>query len=339
MTMARGQLVDSSVTPYYHCISRCVRRAFLCGEGAEHRKQWVEDRLKELASIFAIEVCAYAVLDNHLHVILRLNDAAAASWTNEDTVRRWGKLFPPRGKDRQALEVTDAWVEDRLKDAKWIAECRKRLNDLGWFMKCVKEPLARMANREDECRGTFWEARFKSIAILDEEALLTTLAYVDMNVMAAGMAKTPEESQHTSVKARVDHCREQGILEDIVNQSPDRTRRDTTPEDESFWLVPIHERREQGGTRAGMSAHMSLASYLRLLDWSSRLFRPGKVRIPADVAGILERLSSSVDLWHQRLKKLRETERLYGVVFAVSRESVFRFAESKGVSRAANTAG
>ena len=40
MTMARGKLVDSTVTPYYHCISRCVRRAFLCGEGAEHRKQW-----------------------------------------------------------------------------------------------------------------------------------------------------------------------------------------------------------------------------------------------------------------------------------------------------------
>ena len=189
MTMARGKLVDSSVTRYYHCISRCVRRAFLCGEGCEHRKQWVEDRLKELASIFAIEVCAYAVLDNHLHVVLRLNDASSAGWSDEETVRRWGKLFPPRGKDRQALEVTNAWVEDRLKDAKWIAECRKRLNDLGWFMKCVKEPLSRMANREDECRGTFWEARFKSIAILDEEALLTTLAYVDLNVMAAGMAK------------------------------------------------------------------------------------------------------------------------------------------------------
>ena len=97
MTMARVQLVDSRLTPYYHCISRCVRRAFLCGEGAEHRKQWVENRLKELASIFAIEVCACAVLENHLHVVLRLNDVAAVSWTDEETVRRWGRLFPPRG--------------------------------------------------------------------------------------------------------------------------------------------------------------------------------------------------------------------------------------------------
>ena len=263
MTMARGKLVDSSVTRYYHCISRCVRRAFLCGEGCEHRKQWVEDRLKELASIFAIEVCAYAVLDNHLHVVLRLNDASSAGWSDEETVRRWGKLFPPRGKDRQALEVTNAWVEDRLKDAKWIAECRRRLNDLGWFMKCVKEPLSRMANREDECRGTFWEARFKSIAILDEEALLTTLAYVDLNVMAVGMAKTPEDSPHTSVKARVDHCRELGILDGIVNQPADRTRHDSPPEDESFWLVPVADGRTRGAGFRGQKLDVTVVVALK----------------------------------------------------------------------------
>ena len=107
MTMARGELVDSSVTPFYHCISRCVRRARLCGEGCEHRKQWIEDRLKELTAIFAVEVAAYAVLDNLLHVVLKLNDETVAGWSGEDVVRRWGKLFPPRGKDRQPLEVSD----------------------------------------------------------------------------------------------------------------------------------------------------------------------------------------------------------------------------------------
>ena len=194
-----------------------------------------------------------------------------------------------------------------------------------------------MANREDDCRGTFWEARFKSIAILDEEALLTTLAYVDMNVMAAGMAKTPEESAHTSVKARVEHCRETGKLENVVDQPSDRTRCDTVTEDESFWLVPIQERRELGGQRAGLSAHMSLASYLQLLDWSSRLFRPGKASVPQEAADILSRLGSSPDLWHQRLKKLRDADRLFGVVFATARASITRFAEARRVSRVANT--
>ena len=161
-------------------------------------------------------MAGFAVLDNHLHVVLLLNDRIAAGWTGEEIVRRWGRLFPPRGKDRQALEVTEAWVEFQLKNVKWVEETRKRLNSLGWFMKCLKEPLARMANREDNCKGTFFESRFKSIAILDEEALLTTLAYVDLNPLAAGMAKTPEDSLHTSVKARVDHCREQGMLAEVV---------------------------------------------------------------------------------------------------------------------------
>ena len=68
------------------------------------------------------------------------------------------------------------------------------LQDLGWFMKALKEPLARMANREDDCKGTFWESRYKSIAILDEEALLATCAYIDLNPVAAGIAATTETS-------------------------------------------------------------------------------------------------------------------------------------------------
>ena len=66
MTVARSEIVDLDVTPYYHCISRCVRRAHLCGEGYAHRKQWIEDRLEELANIFAVSVAGFSVLDNHL---------------------------------------------------------------------------------------------------------------------------------------------------------------------------------------------------------------------------------------------------------------------------------
>ena len=339
MTMARGELVDSTVTPYYHCISRCVRRAFLCGEGCEHRKQWIEDRLRELDSIFAVEVAAYAVLDNHLHVVLKLNDVVAAEWSDEDVVRRWGRLFPPRGKDREPLEVSEAWVALQLKDAKWIAESRKRLNSLGWFMKCLKEPLARMANKEDQCKGTFFEGRFKSIAILDEEALLTTLAYVDLNLVAANMAKTPEESEHTSGKARVDHCREQGTLAAVVDQPADRTKHDQPLEDESFWLVPIEDRRERGGKRAGVSPHMNLSGYLQLLDWSSRLLRHGKARVPQEVAGILSRLGSSSDLWQHRMEKLRDRSRIFGTVFATKRSEIDRMAEARGVRKLSNLNG
>ena len=284
-------------------------------------------------------MCAYAVLDNHLHVVLRLNDEVAGAWSDEDVVRRWGRLFPPRGKDRKPLKVTTAWVRERLQAAAWIATARERLNSLGWFMKCLKEPLARMANFEDQCKGTFWEARFKSIAILDEEALLTTLAYVDLNPLAAGMSQAPETSAHTSVKARVEDCRTRGVLDDVADQPADRTRVDQNLEDESFWLAPIEDRRDRGGERAGITSQVNLASYLRLLDWSARLFRPGKSSMPPDVAGILERLGSSGDLWRERLEKLRGRDRIFGVVFATDRSAINRFAAARGVKQLSNLNG
>ncbi len=147
MPLAHAQLVDPSVTRWYHCISRCVRRAFLIGDGPLDRKQWLEDRLRELAETFAIAVAGFAILDNHLHVLVRLDPQRIADWSDEEVVRRWGRLFPPRDRDRQPLSLPKDWIEQRLQDARWLAKTRERLASLSWFMKCLKEPLARLANR------------------------------------------------------------------------------------------------------------------------------------------------------------------------------------------------
>ena len=150
-------------------------------KGPENRKEWIEHRLQELAEIFAVSVGGFSVMDNHLHVLVRLDPDTATGWSDEEVVRRWGRLFPPRDKSRQPLPVSKAWVEWRLQDVQWVATARKRLQSLSWFMKCLKEPLARLANRQDKTRGAFFEERFKSVAILDEESLLATCAYIDLN--------------------------------------------------------------------------------------------------------------------------------------------------------------
>jgi hypothetical protein len=159
MTIARSQLVDTSVARWYHCVSRCVRRAFLLGEGPHDRKGWIETRLEELSQIFSIAVGGFSIMDNHLHVLLRLDLEIADGWSDEEVVRRWGRLFPPRDRSRQALPVPEAWVEDRLKDPRWVATTRERLLNIGWFMKCLKEPLSRLANRQDKVRGAFLKGR------------------------------------------------------------------------------------------------------------------------------------------------------------------------------------
>ena len=95
----------------------CVRRASLCGEGYEHRTQWIENRLEELAGIFAVSVAGFAVLDNHLHVIVRLEGAKLIdTWSDCQVVERWGRLCPPRDKRRNPLPVTEEWIKQKLGD-------------------------------------------------------------------------------------------------------------------------------------------------------------------------------------------------------------------------------
>jgi hypothetical protein len=126
MAIARARLVDLSVSRWYHCLWRCVRKAFLLGEGADNRKAWIENRLEELAQIFAVTVGGFSAMDNHLHVLVRLDPDIGTRWTGEEVVRRWGRLYPPRGKNRQVLPVSDEWIYDRLAHTKWVATARER---------------------------------------------------------------------------------------------------------------------------------------------------------------------------------------------------------------------
>ena len=109
MTRARKELVAVEDTPFYHCISRCVRRAYLCGEdyqsgqNFDHRKLWLVERIKFLSSVFAIDVCAYAVMSNHYHVVLFINQDEANSWDHEQILERLGRLFPASTSRLKAL--------------------------------------------------------------------------------------------------------------------------------------------------------------------------------------------------------------------------------------------
>jgi len=99
MPLPRYSQISLVATPCYHCISRCVRRAFLCGEDSvtgnsfEHRRQWIEDKLLELSQIFCIDLCAYAVMSNHYHAVLHIHKEQALSLSTDDVICRWHQLF------------------------------------------------------------------------------------------------------------------------------------------------------------------------------------------------------------------------------------------------------
>ncbi|MBL4572030.1 MAG: transposase [Gammaproteobacteria bacterium] len=211
MTRARYQQVSLQDTPYYHCISRCVRRAYLCGDDPvtgknfDHRKQWLVSRIKTLAAQFSIDICAYAIMSNHYHLVLFVNEQQARDWDDAEVLKRWTALFPRNAALVATLQKNKSSKAASRRLQQQIGLWRDRLMDISWFMRCINETVARQANREDECSGRFWEGRFKSQALLDERALVTCMAYVDLNPIRAGITDSLESSDFTSIQERLIH--------------------------------------------------------------------------------------------------------------------------------------
>jgi hypothetical protein len=131
---ARSEIVAEGEVGVYHCVARCVRRAFLCGFDAvsgksfEHRKGWIRQRLEELAGIFGIDLCGYAVMGNHLHVIVRTRPDVTAAWSEEEVAERWWRLFPRR-RDEAGLpaEAEPHELAMLVRAPQAAAERRRRL--------------------------------------------------------------------------------------------------------------------------------------------------------------------------------------------------------------------
>jgi len=161
---ARRQIVDESEVGIYHCVSRCVRRAFLCGQDAltgrnfDHRKDWLQSRMQELAGIFAVDLLGFSVMSNHLHLLFRNRPDLAAQWSDEEVAVRWWRLHPlRRNEDGSPAEPDAQEIAGLLADTDALAEHRQRLSSISWLMRSLCEPIARRANREDRVSGRFWK--------------------------------------------------------------------------------------------------------------------------------------------------------------------------------------
>ena len=178
------------------------------------------------------------------------------------------------------------------------------------------------------------------MAILDEESLLATCAYIDLNPVAAGIAAVPEASEHTSIKERVDHVKAQGRTKDLKAAQKGSVAGSLASVglEDSHWLCPIEDRRRLDSSREGMLEGFSLGSYLLLVDYTGRLYRDGKAVISREVTAILERLGSSAEIWQARLTRLSQGL-LLGRFFAASRQRLRDLAQRLGLRRVPNLSG
>lgn len=317
MPRARKHLVCLTRTPYYHVTSRCVRRAFLCGydrysgTSYEHRRVWVEDRIRVLSSLFSIHVCAFAVMSNHYHLVVKLSPDESAKWSDDEVLNRWTSLY--RGpllvqRYRAGESLTTVEMEAL---ASMAAVYRARLASLSWFMKCLNEPIARQANAEDGCTGHFWEARFHSQPLISDRALLTAMAYVDLNPIRAQLAKTPEESDYTSIQARIRGRYQKNSLTGSVARMlrNGELRHFEAPVRPLMPFAARGRRVDRLDTQA-RCLPMYASDYLQLMEATGRLIRHGKRgHIDPALAPVLDRLGLSAAQWAEASTAFRRCYR------------------------------
>ena len=330
MGLPRSKYVQEGQEGYYHCFSRCVRRAFLCGydpvtnRDYSHRKDWIVDRLIFLSGIFAIDVCAFAVLANHLHNLLRTRPDIAAAWSDYEVAMRWLKLCPrkPRSKKKPLPSLEDQ-INALLASPERIALLRKRLCSISWFMGRLNEFIARAANAEDKVKGRFWESRFKCQVLLDDIATIACMAYVDLNIIRAGLAATPEDSDFTSIQLRIRAWRKNNMQSTTTQSSPIISSQ-KNPQVDS-WLCPITSDPQRHGI-----LNMSETQYFQLVDQSGRLLRQDKRgSIHPDLAPILSRIGAKPDAWIDTISRFGSIFRLA----AGSLANLRNFANKIGVQR------
>ena len=313
MPKPRSQQISLSDTPYYHICSRTVRKAFLCGVDKEtgvsfeHRRSWIEKRIFQLSQVFSIDICAHAVMHNHLHLVLHVDCEEVKSWTTLDVLTRWHKLFNGTLLTKK-YQLKQPLTEFELKMVEETAQVyQQRLIDISWFMRALNEPIARQANKEDKCTGHFWEGRFKSQALLDEGALLACMAYVDLNPIRAGIAPKPEQSSFTSIQLRIKAA--------IKGEQPKD-------------LLPFTDNEHQEKTS---SISFSLKDYLTLIDETGRIIREDKRgAIDSKTAQILSRLHISDESW---LKLTTNFEGIFTGAVGTA-EHLCEFTENIGLKRA-----
>ncbi|MEM9646187.1 MAG: hypothetical protein AAF989_14450, partial [Planctomycetota bacterium] len=214
-----------------------------------------------------------------------------------------------------------------------LAEVRRRLSDISWFMRALAEPIARLANLQDECTGRFWEGRFKCQRIVDDAGLLACSMYVDLNPVRAAMAESPEDSPHTSAYDRIEAAKGKTIasaafdLKPVSTEEAARKNRETpvdqlrqerkskkrTPTGKRIrrdsWLAPLRLKSDvlsddpeahTDGVRSSDRGFLNLGwpQYKRLLDWTAKQpISKTKPTIPNETASALTRIGIDVSMW------------------------------------------
>ena len=339
-------------------------RAFLCGDGNGNRKDALYQRTKLVRgeAFPGIQVATYALMDNHFHLVVRFDPHAAHHLSAEEIAHRW-LLVQDDAALRMNQDAFQATKKAIASDADRVHRYRQHLSTVGWFMRSIKQPIARMANIDDDCTGAFWEGRYSSIALTDEAAVVACMAYVDLNQVRAGLVDRPEDAVFTGLAERcaARQAGTQGLTHYPQPQAHDEDHRacfadeDSAPttdcvlplqdsepalplragvddpndaiDHEPDWLIPINRLFAQQLVSPD-TIQFSQANYLELVDQTGRLLKAGKRgAINPRLSPLLKRLSITTEQWqiaHCNKRHIYGTGTYLGTAIGAAREMARR---------------
>lgn len=305
MSKPRSQVIDLRVTSYYHVTHSCARRSFLCGvdpatgENKDHRRDQLEKRLRYLASVFAIDIVEHGIEHNHYHFNAHINSKQASQWTDWEVVNQWlgaykASAHPKVRKWHQDPENVTKTDQIQATIDYW----RSELTSLSRFMAKLNQPIAAMANAEDDMTGcSFWERRCDIQPLFDTADIAATMTYDALNSVRAGIAATPEQSKHTGFRERIQQALTSTA--DLMAGMPEFTESDRLAR-YNIELKPLMPLLDGDNVDEDWGLALSWEAYQELVYWSGRARHPekrGYIAEQAEVPEVLNELGINREQW------------------------------------------
>ena len=302
MRGVRSDIYNPHEVAVVHVMAKAVRSMYLFGDDPltmqcyDYRREWLEDQLYSQAKYFGIDLIAYAIMSNHFHLILCSRPDLVQQWDDTEVANRWLHLCPKRrGKDGKPLEPTEKQLDKIRNNPKELKEIRTRLSDISWWMRLACQKIAQRANREKRETGRFFNGRFKSTRLLDNESILACMAYVDLNPIRAGVCQTIETSSHTSIVKRIQAMNE---LNKAWAERNDKHLRPVELKESGTIDTPLSTKTSARCSNKGILS-MSAFDYIQLVELSARLPKLGKEgATPEGLPPLLTRIGFDLELWH-----------------------------------------
>jgi len=354
--LAREELFSPDEIACVHVMNRAVRRCFLLGDDPvsgknfDHRKAWMEKKLEQHAAYFGIDLLGSAILSNHFHLVLRSRPDVVKTWDDTEVARRWWMLCPRRkNKDGSPKEPTEFELNSIRTDPDRVQEIRSRLSDISWWMRLLCQHVGQRANRETDETGKFFESRFRAVRLLDDSAILSCVAYVDLNPIRAGLAATIEDSDFTSAKKRLEALLAESVKSPTTERAVESASLANFLPDRSLAPIHIDELRAALGPQPSTLGsrcsdkgflNMTVAEYLTLLDWTAKRMVPGKTgATAAELTPLLERVGLTPRSWLGLVSNFGElfhhvAGQPHEIASSVSRRSKRRFRVRANVQEA-----